>query len=119
MSAFYRERPNDDEWLELIKIKMPILLNYAQCKLLDKDYYAVIEHCTEVLKHDPDNVKALYRRAKGHMGAWMPDEAKQDFTRCAVLDEALATSVQKDLKQLAEEVRLHDLEEKLKFQKMF
>lgn len=39
--------------MELIKIKIPLLLNYSQCKLLKKDYYAVIEHCTEVLKHEP------------------------------------------------------------------
>lgn len=49
----FREKPNDEEWLELIRVKIPILLNYAQCRLLDKDYYAVIEHCTEVLKHEP------------------------------------------------------------------
>lgn len=48
-----REKPHDTEWLELIKMKMPLLLNFAQCKLIKKDYYAVIEHCTEVLKHEP------------------------------------------------------------------
>lgn len=52
-TEFDREKPNDEEWLDLIKVKIPILLNYAQCRLLDKDYYAVIEHCTEVLKHEP------------------------------------------------------------------
>lgn len=98
---------------------MPILLNFAQCKLLVKDYYAVVEHCTEVLKHEPENVKALYRRAKAEVGAWMPDEARRDFQRCIELDKALTVSVQKDLKQLADDVRLHDLEDKMKFQKMF
>lgn len=51
--SFHREKPHDTEWLDLIKIKIPLLLNYSQCKLINKDYYAVIEHCTEVLKHEP------------------------------------------------------------------
>lgn len=50
IAAIYREKPHDTEWLELIKIKIPLLLNYVQCKLIKKDYYAVIEHCTEVRK---------------------------------------------------------------------
>lgn len=50
---FFREKPHDTEWLELLKVKIPLLLNYSQCKLLQKEYYEVIEHCTEVLKHEP------------------------------------------------------------------
>lgn len=34
-------------------MKTPLLLNYAQCKLIQEEYYAVIEHCTTVLKHNP------------------------------------------------------------------
>lgn len=47
------EKPNEEEWLALNHLKTPLLLNYAQCKLIQKEYYAVIEHCTTVLKHDP------------------------------------------------------------------
>lgn len=47
-----RERKTDDEWITLNKIKLPILLNYAQCKLVNGDYYAVIEHCNTVLQYD-------------------------------------------------------------------
>lgn len=50
---FCREKPHDDEWSDLMKIKTPLLLNYAQCKLLKEDYYAVILHCSEVLKFEP------------------------------------------------------------------
>jgi AH receptor-interacting protein len=45
------------EWLNLNAMKLPLLLNYAQCKLLNKEYYAVIEHCTTVLKSDPGMYK--------------------------------------------------------------
>lgn len=81
-----RERPQDDEWQQLCDVKMPLLLNYAQCKLLAGDFYAVIAHCTEVLKHQPDNVKALFRRAKAHRGAWNPAEARADFERWEYMD---------------------------------
>ncbi|XP_055641035.1 AH receptor-interacting protein [Toxorhynchites rutilus septentrionalis] len=115
-----KEKPNDTEWLELAELKIPLLLNYSQCKLLDKDYYAVIQHCSEVLdKYDKDNVKALFRRAKAHIGAWNPDKAKEDFQRAAELDPALAPSVAKELKALQELIRIKDVEDKLKFQKMF
>lgn len=51
--VFSREKPHDKEWDELDKTKIPILLNYCQCKLLEKEYYSVIEHCTTVLKSEP------------------------------------------------------------------
>jgi len=49
----FSEKPNDEEWLSLNQMKIPLLLNYAQCKLLNKEYYSVIEHCTTVLKTEP------------------------------------------------------------------
>ena len=33
-----------------------------------------------------DNVKALYRRARAHVGAWNPEQAKNDFKKVAELD---------------------------------
>ena len=49
----YREKPQDDEWLELRAQKVPLLLNFSQCKLIMNEYYPVIEHCSEVLEIDP------------------------------------------------------------------
>ncbi|XP_055585583.1 AH receptor-interacting protein [Uranotaenia lowii] len=115
-----KEKPHDTEWDELAQLKVPLLLNYSQCKLLEQDYYAVIEHCSEVLeKYDKDNVKALFRRAKAHFGAWNTRKAKEDFLRAAELDPALEPAVTKELKALEDEIRLKDVEDKLKFQKMF
>ena len=48
-----REKPQDAEWLDLRSRKVPLLLNFAQCKLSKKEYYPVIEHTTEVLESDP------------------------------------------------------------------
>jgi hypothetical protein len=51
--SFSSEKPGAEEWTALEKLKVPLLLNFSQCKLYDKDYYKVIEHCSTVLKSDP------------------------------------------------------------------
>lgn len=66
-----------------------------------------------------DNVKALYRRAKAHVGAWNPDEAKNDFQKCLELDKSLTKSIQRDLEQLNQEIKLNEVETKLRYQKLF
>ena len=67
-----------------------------------------------------DNVKALFRRAKAHVGAWNPDLARQDFHRVEELDPSLAKTVQKLLKDLDEKQKHKDAEDRAKLQgKMF
>ncbi|XP_017473513.1 PREDICTED: AH receptor-interacting protein [Rhagoletis zephyria] len=114
-----KEKPHDEEWLALAKIKVPLLLNYAQCRLLDCDYYAVIEHCTEALDLDKNNIKALFRRAKAHAGAWNPVEARRDFLKAAELDPGLKAAVNKELQALDEGQRIRDAEDKKRLQKLF
>ncbi|XP_020716830.1 AH receptor-interacting protein isoform X2 [Ceratitis capitata] len=114
-----KEKPHDVEWLALAAIKVPLLLNYAQCRLLDSDYYAVIEHCTEVLDLDKNNVKALYRRAKAHAGAWNPVDARNDFLKVAELDPALKAAVNKELLAIDAEQRKRNAEDKQRLQKLF
>ena len=54
---------------KLVKeIQIPCLLNLAACLLqLKKDYNIVIIHCDNVLKIDPQNVKAYYRKALAYI----------------------------------------------------
>ncbi|KAJ0176491.1 hypothetical protein K1T71_007670 [Dendrolimus kikuchii] len=99
-----RERKGDEEWITINKIKLPILLNYAQCQLVKKDYYSVIEHCNTVLEYDKDNEKALYRRGKAHVGAWNPDLAEVDFKRLKCLNPAMTAIVDRELENIK---RLH------------
>ncbi len=40
------------------------MLNLASCFLQLKDYKACVSECSEVLKTDPDNMKAYYRRGQ-------------------------------------------------------
>lgn len=113
------EKPNGEEWLALNQLKIPLLLNYAQCKLMLKEYYAVIEHCTTVLKHDPDNVKALYRRGKAYIGAWDKTEATKDLRRAAELDPILGNIVEKELQSFSAVLKEKDLNDKKKLSKIF
>lgn len=67
-----------------------------------------------------DNVKALYRRAKAHVGAWNPKEAREDFERVAQLDPSLAKTVASEVMNLEKLEREKTNQDKLLLQgKMF
>lgn len=114
-----REKPKDEEWMALARLKIPLLLNYSQCRLFAKDYYRVIECCTEVLSYDPDNLKALYRRAKGNVGAWNTEKVEEDFSRCIELDPSLKTSITKEIAAFKEKIKSHEDSSKSNYRKLF
>lgn len=53
-----REKPGEDEWNALNAQKLPLLLNFAQCKLSQGEFYSVIEHCNTVLTSEPGKFSA-------------------------------------------------------------
>jgi len=55
-------------------------LNYSACQLKLKNYQSVIDNCTEVIKNDPENIKAYFRRGKAYsmLNSYL-DLAKKDF----------------------------------------
>lgn len=114
-----REKPRDIEWNALAEKKIPVLLNFAQCRLNQKDYYKVIEFCTEVISYDADNLKAYYRRGKAHAGAWNIEKAQLDFDKCISLDPTLEQSINKELKSLKEKVKLQENQEKNAYKNLF
>ncbi|CAG9102901.1 unnamed protein product [Plutella xylostella] len=114
-----RERKTDDDWVKLNKIRLPILLNYSQCRLMKQDYYTVIEHCNTVLEYDKDNEKALYRRAKAHVGAWNPDEAEEDFQHLKSVNPSMAPSVDKELAVLKQMRKIKENQDKGALKNMF
>lgn len=67
----------------------------------------------------PDNVKALFRRAKAHVGAWNPQEAQEDFQKVMTLDSSLTPAVQKELKLLEELQKQKDSEDRNKLKGLF
>lgn len=107
-----REKPQSEDWREVMTKKVPLLLNYAQCKLLLKDYADVIRHTTTVLEFEPDNVKALFRRGKANAAVWNTQEARADFQGAASLDKGLAKTVEKELVSLEDRLRAKEEEEK-------
>ncbi|KAJ1522097.1 hypothetical protein ONE63_002408 [Megalurothrips usitatus] len=115
-----KEKPHDTEWLELQEQKLPLLLNLSQCKLKQGEFYPVIEHCSTVLNVHPENEKALFRRAKAHIGAWNPSEARADFEKLLKINPKLEKSINQELKVLDEMIRQKDLEDRAKLAgKMF
>lgn len=66
-----------------------------------------------------ENVKALYRRAKAHVGAWNPEQAKNDYTRAGELDQTLASTVKKHVHDLDEQVKRKAEADKEKLKGLF
>ncbi|CAF2664044.1 unnamed protein product [Rotaria sp. Silwood2] len=100
-----KEKPNDVEWRQLDLQRRPLLLNFVQCKLKLGDFYSAIEHATTILDSDPTNIKARYRRAKGHASVWNIEEAKNDYKYLLSNikdDDNLCTLVQCELQQLVQ-----------------
>ena len=63
-----------------------LLLNEAQCRLHMKEHGSVQALCSRVLEREPENVKALYRRALAHLECSEYLEAKRDLTSAAKID---------------------------------
>lgn len=111
-----QEKPGDEEWKVLDDMKIPLLSNYSQCELIMKEYYKVIEHCSEVIKRDPKNVKCYFRRGKAHAAVWNVDEAKSDFEMTKNLDPSLSCVVNKEITKLESMVKAKDSEIKGKLE---
>jgi AH receptor-interacting protein len=114
-----KEKPNDVEWNALNEQKIPILLNFSLCKFNLNEFYSCIEHTSSILEYQPNNVKALFRRAKSHAAVWNLNEARIDFDKCISLDSSLTKEVnaQLDHLKILENQKLK--EEKEKFSKLF
>lgn len=103
-----KEQPKSETWYGIAKQKVPFLLNYAQCKLLTHDYAEAVRHTTSALEIEPENVKALYRRGKAHSASWDVEEAKRDMRKAAELDTSLASTVEREMRSLAQRVKEKD-----------
>eukprot|EP00434_Breviolum_minutum_P001143 symbB.v1.2.001001.t1/scaffold43.1/size391093/30 len=77
------------EWVEkktAEELKRTSRLNLAACALKLGLHYAAARHADEVLKEDPKNIKALYRRAQGALGANDFEVALKDCKRILELE---------------------------------
>lgn len=103
-----REKPNDVEWLEYESAKVPFLLNLSQCELFLGKFYDALEHTSEVVKQDPANVKALFRRGKANAAVWNVAEARADFAQVLQMDASLTPLVKGELADLEERLKEKD-----------
>ena len=67
-----------------------------------------------------DNVKAFFRRAKAHTGAWNPDAAIEDYKQVLELDSSLEKTCNKEIQAIMDMKKKKDAEDRAKLQgKMF
>lgn len=118
-SLMLRERPRDTDWLKLDDMKTPFLLNLAQVKLIQGEYYDCIKYTDEVLKKDPENIKALFRRAKANAAVWNTNDARKDFKKCIEYDRNMTRSVTKCVQELKTREMLKNREDRERFERIF
>jgi AH receptor-interacting protein len=118
-SLMLKEKPGDVDWKKLAEMKKPFLLNLAQVKLNQGEYYECIKFTDEVLKLDPENVKALFRRAKAHAGVWNINDARDDLRRCVEYDGTMTKTVAKCFQELKQREEIKNKEDRERFAKMF
>ncbi|KND02919.1 uncharacterized protein SPPG_02000 [Spizellomyces punctatus DAOM BR117] len=103
-------------------------LNYAACKLKLGDPESVIPQCTEVLKQDPTNVKALFRRGQAFLQIGRDlDLAQHDFEKLRNILEAgnyakagpEFTELRKEEQLLETKLRAHREKERRMFSNIF
>ena len=66
-----------------------------------------------------DNVKALFRRGKAHIGAWNPQDAKSDLQRVSELDSSLVKACSRELQQLDKLEKEKDKQDRDKLKNLF
>ncbi|XP_051505174.1 golgin subfamily A member 6-like protein 22 [Myxocyprinus asiaticus] len=110
-----REMPGDEDYINLGRLIIPLVLNYCQCMLELEEYYEVIEHTTELLDKHKDCVKAYYKRAKAYAAVWSEKEARKDFLMVANLDVTLSKLIHRELNLLSERMKEKYWEDKERY----
>lgn len=59
-----------------------------------------------------ENEKALFRRAKAHVGAWNPKDARADFEKLLKINPRMEKSISQELQQIEEMIRQKDAEDR-------
>mmetsp|Transcript_13333 Transcript_13333/g.30408 ORF Transcript_13333/g.30408 Transcript_13333/m.30408 type:complete len:389 (+) Transcript_13333:104-1270(+) len=90
---------------EVMSVQVMLLLNVAACCLKQGDYDEAVKHCNAVLKKQPENQKALYRRgvAQGNLG--LLAEASADLRTVLRHTEKTDTATLRDVRRELEKVK--------------
>ena len=93
------------------------LLNEAMCHLKLEEPGKAESACSKVIKEDPDNVKALFRRAQALSKMGEPNKALSDLKRAAEIEPA-NTDVRTLFQSIKEEAKKSDSQMKGLYAKM-
>merc|ERR1712233_36102 len=86
-----------DKHRKLVDVcRIPLFLNSAACALKLKKPDQVIEFCTNALKYESNNAKALFRRSQAHVLQGNPEKAKEDLKQ-AVKQKPKDVSIRTEL----------------------
>ncbi|CAD5115989.1 DgyrCDS4925 [Dimorphilus gyrociliatus] len=89
-------------------------LNLALCFWKIEEWDLVLKHCDEALSLDPNNVKALYRRAQGYSNKYNYEAALKDLNSILKIEEGNKAAL-KDIKIISAKKQ----QEKDMYKKMF
>jgi FK506-binding protein 4/5 len=103
---------------EDVCLRVMLCNNIASCHLQCKNYCHVIEMCNKVLFLEPNNVKALFRRAVAYMETQEFDQAKKDFNQVQRLEPENAAARDK-LQELKKWQKKSDAKMAAAIKKMF
>ncbi|KAM4844855.1 aryl-hydrocarbon-interacting protein-like 1 [Thomomys bottae] len=113
-----KEKPWEVQWLKLEKMINTLVLNYCQCLLKKGEYYEVLEHTSDVLRHHPGIAKAYYVRARAHAEVWNAAEAQADLEKVVELEPAMRGAVRRELRLLEQRMAEKQEEERLRCRSM-
>ncbi|PNI37186.1 AIPL1 isoform 1 [Pan troglodytes] len=113
-----KEKPWEVQWLKLEKMINTLILNYCQCLLKKEEYYEVLEHTSDILRHHPGIVKAYYVRARAHAEVWNEAEAKADLRKVLELEPSMQKAVRRELRLLENRMAEKQEEERLRCRNM-
>ncbi|CAG5128409.1 unnamed protein product [Candidula unifasciata] len=81
------DKPQAKSQIEKYKaLKCVCYLNLAACQMKVANHKSVITNCTEALKLDKSNVKALYRRAQAYLACGDKKEARTDLKQALKIE---------------------------------
>jgi len=110
-------KSGDEQKAQVAELKKVCLLNRALAALKDGNHRAAITSCDFVLDEEPQNAKALFRRARAQLGLERCDEAIRD-ARAALRVEPNSTDIRRLLAEIKARQKVEDGDTRPMYTKM-
>ena len=108
----FKVGPHSALWKILQEMKVPLQLNYTECKFCLCEYNEVVTHTTAVIEFDQDNARALFQRAEAHLLLHNLVQARRDYEKVIMLNSPLAEVAEDQLAKLKKAVQAVLVEQK-------